>query len=353
MEQFVAWLAQLAPHTIYLVIALSTLLENVFPPTPSDVAVALGGFLSQRTAVSPAGVWLAGWLGNLSGTVLLYLWARRYGRRFVASPFGQRLLPGGAILSMEREYLRLGVAGIFLARLLPGFRSFVAPFVGLIELPALRALLPIAIASALWYGFLTWAGVRLGAEWDAISRFIGHLNRTLAIVALLAVAGLAISLWRRARARGPRRIRLLNLVRVAMGDGTVSAADPPPDGDIASQGAAALLNEFARADPALTLEERESVAEYLRERWGLPAERKPEGRGSSAGPAIADTAELASIVTSRYDQERRIALAERLYRIARSDGTLSRHEERLMLRVADLLQLGPTDLAEAERRAAS
>jgi uncharacterized tellurite resistance protein B-like protein len=40
----------------------------------------------------------------------------------------------------------------------------------------------------------------------------------------------------------------------------------------------------------------------------------------------------------------------RLYRIAISDGTLSLHEERLMLRVGGLLGLTPADLAEARAR---
>ena len=66
---------------------------------------------------------------------------------------------------------------------------------------------------------------------------------------------------------------------------------------------------------------------------------------------IADTTELTAIVTEHYDLPRRINLAERLYRIAVSDGTLSLHEERLMRRVGDLLGLTEADLAEARRRA--
>jgi membrane protein DedA with SNARE-associated domain len=346
MQRFVAWLSELSPFTVYLVIGLSTFAENLFPPTPSDVAVALGGFLTQRSGISPTVVWLVAWLANLGGTLLVYLLARRYGRRFVGGRLGRRLLPSEAILSMEREYLRFGTVGIFISRFLPGFRAFVAPFVGLVNLPPLKAVIPMAAASALWYGGLVWVGVRLGAEWETINRFINRLNHTLAIIALVIAVAIGAWIWRRDRAGGPRRRRLLKLLRLALG--AEEAPEPAGTGDPATEGAATLLFELTHADPGFSLEERGAIAEFLREQWGIGEQA---GRMSSSGhPVITDTAELATIVSRQYDLPRRIGLAERLYRMAMSDGTLSQHEERLMQRVGDLLGLTPGDLAEARRQ---
>lgn len=349
MEGFVAWLAELPPLTVYVVIGGSTFLENLFPPTPSDVAVALGGFVTQRGGASAVVVWLVAWLANMAGAVVVYLAARRYGRRFLGSRIGRRLLPADAIVSMEREYLRFGIAGIFISRFLPGFRSFVAPFVGLVGLPPAGAFAAMAVASGIWYAVITWAGVRLGAEWEAISRFISHLNRTLAFVALVVAGLVGWWLWRLAKREGPRRRRLLQLLHRALGETGPDRPLVPEGADLATEGAAALLFELTHADPAFSLEERGAIAEFLRERWGSG----PSGRGSvsTSQPVLADTAELATFVSERYDLQRRVALAVRLYRIAMSDGTLSLHEERLMQRVGGLLGLTPADLAEARARA--
>lgn len=261
-------------------------------------------------------------------------------------------MPAEAIVGLEREYLRFGIAGIFLARFLPGFRSFVAPFVGLVNLPPLTALVPTALASAIWYAVIVWAGARVGEEWEAISHFLGQLNRTLGLLAL--AAGLVLLIWflRRRQTRPPRRDRLLRAVHRALGSVTV---DMPPgtEGDPAAAGAAALLLELADADRQITPAERGLITDYLRERWGLGAApaSEPDRSGPISGP-IDSTTEMATVLMERYDHERRIELMTQLYQIATTDGTLSRHEERLMLRAAALLGLRPDDVALARRRVA-
>ena len=351
MERFVAWLVELSPATVYAVIGLTTLVENVFPPTPSDLAVAVGGFLTQHNRVSAFWVWLIACVANLSGSVVAYLLARGYGRQFMASRLGRRLLPADAIVTLEREYLRFGMGGIFLGRLLPGFRSVVAPFAGLVNLPALTALFPITTATLLWYALLAWAGARVGAEWGAISRFLGQLNRTLGILALAAGVLIVVLMIRRRRTHPPRRDRLFRAVHRALGS-TAPEPEIPAGQDPASAGAATLLFELARADHEITQEEQILIAAYLRERWQLQgdADGRAGARPSGPHPDPEHTAEMATLLSGQYDRARRLELVSELYRIAASDGTLSRYEERLMLRAAALLGLTTEDLAEARRR---
>jgi membrane protein DedA with SNARE-associated domain/uncharacterized tellurite resistance protein B-like protein len=341
MERFVGWLLELAPSTVYLVLGLSTLIENVFPPTPSDLLVALGGFLTQHGRVSWTAVWLISWLSNLGGSVIVYLLARRYGRQFVTSRLGQRLLPADAIVGLEKEYLRFGAAGIFLARFLPGFRSFVAPFVGLVNLHWFPALAPIALASAIWYAGIAWAGAAVGEEWESINRFVNQLNRTLAIVGVAALVGIVIVVIRRRRRNPPPRDRLLRAVHRALGAGRPEAPGTTST-DPATAGAAALLFELADADRQISGAERQVIEGYLRERWGLGHEA---ARTSSGSASLLQTGEVATLLSDQYDRPRRLELMAQLYRIALSDGTLSRHEERLMRRAGALLGLTSDDLA--------
>lgn len=321
---------------IYLLLGVGGFLENIAPPVPSDMFAALGGFLTHRTTLRPVTVWLLVWGTNAGGAILLYYITRRWGGAFVDTRLGKRLLPPSAIAAMEQEYLRFGVIGIFLTRLLPGFRSFVAPFAGLVKLPALKAIVPIVLAAGVWYGGLVWIGVRLGGEWEAIQRIIGRINGTLVIIAAALVVVAVVTVIRRRRRR--RDDRLWGAIEEALGHDTAAADRARSDPRVAA--IASLLVEVARADHALGLEERMQIEEAIHEQWDLPV--GPEGGG-----ARRDTAEYASRVAAAWERPERLQVIQRLRALAYADRRLVRHEERLIRRAAELLGLTPEDLAEA------
>lgn len=201
IESLLAHLAGLPAALIYALLGLLAALENIFPPVPADTAVALGAFLSHRGLTSPWLVFGVTICANTASAALVYLLARRLGPRFAGTRWGKRLLPGEALLAIERKYLRWGLPAIFLCRMIPGIRAIVPPFTGLIGLPPRRALAPITIASAIWYGFVTIAGTILGAEWETMVALIAHVNRALTIgaIAALVVAGTWFFARRRTR----------------------------------------------------------------------------------------------------------------------------------------------------------
>jgi membrane protein DedA with SNARE-associated domain len=191
---------------LYGVILVCVVIENFFPPSPSDVFVVFAAFLSHRGGMQPLSIFLVAWGGSVSGAAVVYGSTRRFGRRFLQSALGRRLLPPAAYAAVEREYLRFGVAGMFFFRLLPGFRAFVAPFAGLAHLGVIRAMLPMILASGLWFAGLVLLGGTLGSRWDTIATTLGRLNRTLAIVSGAVLV--ALVLYVRHRIRAHRRTRL-------------------------------------------------------------------------------------------------------------------------------------------------
>ncbi|MGE0354973.1 MAG: DedA family protein [Gemmatimonadales bacterium] len=162
---------------VYAAVAVAAVIENIFPPSPSDLVVALAAFLSHRGLTVPLTVFLVTWVSSVIGAVIVYYLSRTYGRGFFKGRLGRVLSSPEAIATMEREYLRFGLAGIVLGRLLPGVRSFVAPFTGLIGLSPARAILPMAIASGIWYAGIVILATFVGSEWDRIGGTIQRLNR--------------------------------------------------------------------------------------------------------------------------------------------------------------------------------
>ena len=199
LERLVDALASLPLIPTYLVLMALSALENVFPPVPADTAVALGAFLARRGEVSVVPLAILCWLSNVASAAFTYFVGRRHGRAFFESGWGGKLLPAQGLASLEEAYSRWGALGIFVSRFLPGLRAAVPPFAGIAGLGARRALVPAAIASAIWYAFLAWAGYALADNWEAVKAIVASTNRVLGIVALAVTALAAFWFWRRSR----------------------------------------------------------------------------------------------------------------------------------------------------------
>jgi membrane protein DedA with SNARE-associated domain len=171
--------------------------ENVFPPVPADTAVALGAFLAGRGVLDPWAVFAVTWTGNVASATLVYYAGRRLGRPFFRGRLGRRLLSERALEHIVAAYARHGGYGIFVSRLLPVWRAVVPPFAGLAGVSAGRALVPIALASGLWYGALTWLVAVLGTNFDAVLRSLARVNLVLGVLALAAFAIFLLWTYRR------------------------------------------------------------------------------------------------------------------------------------------------------------
>jgi membrane protein DedA with SNARE-associated domain len=201
LDQLLDWLTRLPTVPTYLVLMALSALENVFPPVPADVAVALGAFLARRGEVSVVPLAILCWLANTASSVGMYRFARSHGAAFFKKGWGRRLMPPEVMGALEEAYARWGVAAIFLSRFLPGVRAAVTPFAGIVGMPAARALVPAALASAIWYAFLSAAGYALASNWDAVKALVGDANRALGIAAAVVTLLGALWIWRRSRRR--------------------------------------------------------------------------------------------------------------------------------------------------------
>jgi membrane protein DedA with SNARE-associated domain len=305
---------------VYAVLALLAAVENVVPPVPSDAAVALGAFLSHRGLTSPPLVFLVTWTANLLGAAGVYFAARRYGRRLFATSTGRRLLAPRSLAVIEREYMRFGVAGIFISRFLPGVRAVVPPFAGLVDLGWIRTLGPMGLASAIWYGGITVIGALLGAEWSRIVAIIAGVNRTLAIVAGVGAVAGGIWFWLARRRR--KQERVWHATRDALTPAAPSflAGTELAEGS-AREAAALLVLELAYPEPPPEDERRSRFADY------------------------------AAKVRERFGRSQRLELVERMWLAAFSDGSaIGAYEDRLMSTAAELLGVDRAEVTEMRRR---
>jgi len=193
-------LLELPALAVYAVIAGLAAAENVFPPVPADAAVAIGAVLSIGGHVTAWGVFLVTWLANVTSAAMVYVAARTVGQAFFRGPLGRRLLRQEALARIERLYQRHGTWAIFASRFIPGVRAVVPAFAGVVNLGPARALLPVVVASALWYGSLTYAAATLIGNVDAVGAFLERFQLAALVtglIVLVAVVGFILARGRR------------------------------------------------------------------------------------------------------------------------------------------------------------
>jgi membrane protein DedA with SNARE-associated domain len=194
------WMSDLIASIGYAGVALLMLLENVFPPIPSELIMPMAGFIARRGGMSLWWVIAAGSAGSLAGAIGWYYVGRRIGERRLrgwVDRHGRWLaLSGEDIDRATRWFERRGGFAVFVGRLIPGVRTFVSVPAGFAKMPLLPFLIHSALGTVLWTSALAVAGFMLGAQYEKVSGLLDIVTR------FVLGAILAAYLWRVVRRRG-------------------------------------------------------------------------------------------------------------------------------------------------------
>ncbi len=144
------------------------------------------------------------WAANVGSGAAVYALARRHGAVVSRGFLGRHIFTPNTVAHIEEQYRRHGAYGIFFSRLLPVWRGVVMPFAGIARVSAGRALIPLALASGVYYGALTYLVSKLGTNLEDVVRVVQRVNTVLAVVASVLILVIALWIIRRRRARPPQ-----------------------------------------------------------------------------------------------------------------------------------------------------
>lgn len=183
------WVESVIESLGYLGVALLVILENVFPPIPSEIVLPFAGFVAQRGDASVAAMVLSATVGAVIGALILYGIAAVIGPERLAtfvSSFGRWFgVKPSDLVRAEQWFDRHAAAAVLLGRCVPLVRSVVSIPAGFRRMKLLPFVLYTAVGSAVWNTALVGAGAVLGAQWDRVEQWVG-LFQYVVIVAILA-----------------------------------------------------------------------------------------------------------------------------------------------------------------------
>ncbi len=196
-----AWIVAVISGAGYLGVAVLMAIESACIPLPSEIIMPFAGYLVSVGRFSLIGAATAGALGcNIGSTVAYYVAAK--GGRPVFERWGRYVLVSAAELDRaEHFFARYGAMTVFVGRLLPVVRTFIAFPAGLARMPMGKFQIYTFLGSWPWCFGLAYVGMLLGARWDSDPTFRALFHRFDALIVALMAAALGWFVWTRWRDR--------------------------------------------------------------------------------------------------------------------------------------------------------
>src|SRR6201987_4468882 len=174
-------------------------IESACIPLPSEIIMPFAGYLVSIGRFSLLGAATAGALGCNLGSTIAYLVALKGGRKAIERWGAYVLLRPVELDRAEQFFARYGAITVFVGRLLPVVRTFIAFPAGLARMPMMKFQIYTFIGSWPWCFGLAYIGYLLGARWNSDPTFRSLFHRFGVVIVVLLAAGLAWFIWIRWR----------------------------------------------------------------------------------------------------------------------------------------------------------
>src|SRR5258705_5996959 len=174
----------------YSGVVLLMAIESACIPLPSEIIMPFSGYLVSKGEMNLWGVGIAGAVGCVLGSMVAY-WVGMYGGRPFIEKYGRYVLLSRHDLNIaDRWFAKHGEIIVFVSRLLPAIRTFIAFPAGVARMNLTRFIIYTFAGSLSWCLALAYVGPKLGEQWgnDAtLQTWFHRFDFVIGIVGLLAV----------------------------------------------------------------------------------------------------------------------------------------------------------------------
>ena len=201
----------IAPIAAFIVVTISTLgyggivvlmaIESACIPLPSEIIMPFSGYLVSTGRFDLVLVATAGAIGCNVGSTIAYA-IGYYGGRPLVERWGSLVLMGRhELAAVDWFFERFGNGAVFVARLLPIVRTFIALPAGIARMPQLSFQLYTFLGSWPWCFALAYVGQRLGESWNSDPRLKDFMHRFDGVIVAVVVACAVWYVWSHLRHR--------------------------------------------------------------------------------------------------------------------------------------------------------
>ena len=180
-------ISSFTPFWIYVTLFLFAFVENVFPPSPSDLVVVIGGSLVSTGVISFIPALLVTTIGSVVGFMILFYFGSTVDRKVVHSG-KYKYIPVDAIEKVELWFKKYGYYVIIANRFLPGTRSVISFFAGMSMMDAKKTILLATLSSFVWNAIIIYLGYIFGNNVSVVDKYLStYSNIAIAITVVVVI----------------------------------------------------------------------------------------------------------------------------------------------------------------------
>ena len=173
----------------YVGVFLLMLLENIFPPIPSELIMPLAGFVAARGDLNFIAVILVGTAGSVVGALPWYYAGAKLGqarmKRF-AERWGHWLTLSPEDVDKASEWFdRHGKGAVFFGRLIPAVRTLISVPAGIAGMSMTKFLIYSTLGSLIWTALLALAGYLLEPQYEKVSEYMNPISTGVVVLMVL------------------------------------------------------------------------------------------------------------------------------------------------------------------------
>ena len=176
----------------YIGVFLLIMIENVFPPIPSEVILLFGGFMTTYTKLNIFGMVISSTLGSIFGAIILYYIGKIFNKerlkKIISGKLGKILrLKVSDIDNADNWFDSKGNKTVFFCRFIPLVRSLISIPAGMSEMPMFKFLLYTLFGSLIWNTVLIIVGSIVGENWTKIVNVLDAYSHIVVLILFVLV----------------------------------------------------------------------------------------------------------------------------------------------------------------------
>jgi membrane protein DedA with SNARE-associated domain len=198
MEELISHLSEINVIWIYAIVFAAAWIENVFPPSPSDMLIVAAGSIISLGQGSVLLTVLFATAGSTLGFMTMYILGRQFGHRVLAA--GRiKFISSTHVERVQSWFGRYGYWVVIGNRFMSGTRAVISFCAGIAEMHFGITIILSALSALLWNSILVYLGYTLGDNWQTIGDYLSTYSRIVTIIITAAILLWALVAWLRWR----------------------------------------------------------------------------------------------------------------------------------------------------------